>query len=64
MGQRGMLADRIAGCLVLLTGIAAIYEAVRLYPLRMRSLVGDDTLVGLLGIMLIIIGIVLMAARF
>lgn len=54
------LADRIAGAIMIIFGAGAISEAIRLYPMRMRELVGDDTLTGLLGAALVILGVMFM----
>ena len=53
-----LLANRIAGVMLLVIGGLAVFEAIRLYPMHVgRSLVGDETFVGFLGGALIIFGV-------
>ncbi len=55
--MRNLLADRIAGGFFLVIGGMAIYEAIRLYPMHIgRSIVGDETFIGFLGVALLILG--------
>jgi putative tricarboxylic transport membrane protein len=52
-----LLANRIAGVMLLVIGGLAVFEAIRLYPLHVgRSMVGDETFIGFLGVALIIVG--------
>jgi putative tricarboxylic transport membrane protein len=52
-----LLANRIAGVILSVIGGLAVFEAIRLYPLHVgRSMVGDETFVGFLGVALIIVG--------
>jgi len=52
-----LLANRIAGVMLLVIGGLAVFEAIRLYPMHVgRSIVGDETFVGFLGGALIILG--------
>jgi putative tricarboxylic transport membrane protein len=51
------IANRIAGVIFLVFGGLAVSEAIRLYPMHIgRSLVGDETFIGFLGVGLIIFG--------
>lgn len=59
MTQKGMLADRIAGAIAVAVGLIALVEAERLYPLRMRALVGDDTMLWLLGAVMVVLGLLM-----
>ena len=59
MTQKGMLADRIAGAIAVAVGLIALVEAKRLYPLRMRALVGDDTMLWLLGAVMVVLGLLM-----
>lgn len=66
MEKGRMLFDRLASIFFILLGLLSIYEAYRLYPMRMQSqsLVGDDTLPLLLGIILIGLGVLLYFLKF
>lgn len=55
--MKTLIADRVAGAILIALGGVAITEAMRLYPMRMRPLVGDDTFIGLLGGGLLIFGV-------
>lgn len=52
-----IVADRVAGAILVGLGGLAVTEAIRLYPLRIRAFVGDDTFVGGLGGILLILGV-------
>ncbi|MEL7564839.1 MAG: tripartite tricarboxylate transporter TctB family protein [Dehalobacterium sp.] len=55
--MKTLLADRIAGAILLVIGGLAVFEAIRLYPMHVgRSIVGDETFIGFLGGALIILG--------
>ena len=54
--MKTLIADRIAGAIFMGLGSVAVAEAIRLYPLRVRALVGDDILLSFLGGALIILG--------
>lgn len=55
--MKTLLADRIAGVIFFIIGCLAVADAIRLYPLHLgRSLVGDETFIGFLGVALIIFG--------
>ncbi|WP_281888573.1 tripartite tricarboxylate transporter TctB family protein [Paenibacillus sp. YYML68] len=54
-----MLADRIGGIISIMFGSVAISEAVRLYPSRMDTLVGDHVLPALVGGLLVVLGLLL-----
>ncbi|AGA70108.1 hypothetical protein Desdi_2693 [Desulfitobacterium dichloroeliminans LMG P-21439] len=55
--MKTLQADRIAGVFFLVIGGLAISEAIRLYPMHIgRSLVGDESFIGFLGVALIILG--------
>lgn len=53
--------DRIGGIAGVVLGLVAIEEAVRLYHLRTRPLVGDHVMPAAVGILLVIFGVLLMA---
>ena len=55
--MKTLLADRLAGVVLLIFGSLAVLEAIRLYPMHVgRSIVGDETFIGFLGVALIILG--------
>ncbi|SHI26830.1 tripartite tricarboxylate transporter TctB family protein [Desulfosporosinus lacus] len=55
--MKTLLADRIAGVILFVIGGLAVFEAIRLYPLHIgRSIVGDETFIGFLGVALMILG--------
>jgi putative tricarboxylic transport membrane protein len=54
-----MASDRIGGIISIIFGSIAVSEAVRLYPARMDTFVGDHTLPGLVGGLLIVLGLLL-----
>ncbi|MBM7660038.1 putative tricarboxylic transport membrane protein [Bacillus mesophilus] len=56
-------ADRVGGLITILIGGVSIFEAYRQYPNRMNLLVGDHTLPGLVGLVLVILGSVLLLRR-
>lgn len=51
--------DFIGGLISCIIGIVSILEAVKLYPLRMSTFVGDHTMPGLLGAIMVILGVAL-----
>jgi putative tricarboxylic transport membrane protein len=57
MFPKNMLADRIGGIISIIIGAIAISEAVRLYPARTGPLVGDHTMPGLMGGLMILLGL-------
>lgn len=54
-----MLADRIGGIISIIFGSIAMSEAIRLYPARMGTFVGDHTMPGIVGGALILLGLLL-----
>lgn len=55
--MKTLLADRLAGVILFVIGSLAVFEAIRLYPMHVgRSIVGDETFIGSLGVALIILG--------
>lgn len=56
--MRTLIANRIAGVMLFVIGGLAVFEAIRLYPLHVgRSIVGDETFIGILGGALIVLGV-------
>lgn len=51
-------AERVAGAIFTLIGIFSIIESFRLRPMRVRGVVGDDTLPLIIGILLFTLGII------
>lgn len=56
---KNMLADRIGGMVAVVLGVVSIIEAVRLFPMRTSTWVGDHTLPALLGAIMILLGVLL-----
>ncbi|RAK20520.1 putative tricarboxylic transport membrane protein [Anoxybacillus vitaminiphilus] len=56
MLSKNMWSDRIGGFISIIFGIVAIAEAVRLYPNRIDLFVGDHTMPGLIGGVMIFLG--------
>jgi putative tricarboxylic transport membrane protein len=54
-----MLSDRIGGIISIILGSIAISEAIRLFPARMSPFVGDHTLPGVVGGLMILLGLIL-----
>lgn len=54
-----MLADRIGGIISVIFGGIAMSEAIRLYPARMDTFVGDHTMPGIVGGALILLGLLM-----
>jgi putative tricarboxylic transport membrane protein len=50
-------AERVAGIIFAIIGTLAIIESLRLRPMRVRGVVGDDTLPFIMGILLLSLGI-------
>ncbi|SEN50968.1 tripartite tricarboxylate transporter TctB family protein [Lihuaxuella thermophila] len=63
MSQRKITADRAGGLLGIILGIAALIEAVRLYPYRSSPMVGDHTMPALLGVILVVLGALLLFTK-
>ena len=51
-------AERVAGAIFILIGIFSIVESFRLRPMRVRGVVGDDTLPLIIGVILSSLGII------
>jgi putative tricarboxylic transport membrane protein len=51
-------AERVAGAIFAFIGIFSILESLRLRPMRVRGVVGDDTLPFIIGILLFSLGII------
>lgn len=54
-----MLADRIGGIISIIFGSISMSEAIRLYPARMDTFVGDHTMPGIVGGALILLGLIM-----
>lgn len=59
MFQQKISADRIGGIVCIVFGALAVSESIRLYPTRMDSLVGDHTMPGIVGVIMILLGLLL-----
>ncbi len=54
-----MLSDRVGGIISIIFGSIAMSEAIRLFPARMDTFVGDHTMPGIVGGALILLGLLL-----
>lgn len=63
MDRKRVRADQVGGVVAILVGITAIREAVRLYPYRLGTVVGDHLLFAVLGGLLIVFGVLLIFIR-
>lgn len=59
MPDNKSIPDRIAGCITCLVGAISVYEAIRLYPMKISPMVGDHTMPALLGSIMILLGVLL-----
>ncbi|GAX90120.1 tripartite tricarboxylate transporter TctB family protein [Effusibacillus lacus] len=57
MFPKNMQSDRIGGIISIIFGVIAISESIRLYPKRMGPLVGDYTMPGIVGVVMILLGL-------
>ncbi|KQU25873.1 MULTISPECIES: tripartite tricarboxylate transporter TctB family protein [Peribacillus] len=63
MLARNMLADRIGGIICIIVGGIALSEAVRLYPMRTGPLIGDHTMPGVIGGLMILFGLLIFIVK-
>ncbi|MDQ0219509.1 tripartite tricarboxylate transporter TctB family protein [Peribacillus cavernae] len=60
---KNMLADRIAGIICMIVGGIAISEAMRLYPMRTGPLIGDHTMPGIVGGLMVLLGLLIFIVK-
>ncbi len=58
-----MLSDRIGGLISIVFGGISVSEAIRLYPERVSTFVGDYLLPGVVGAGLILLGLLMLFAK-
>lgn len=63
MAQQLRKADRVGGLITVMFGIVSISEGARLFPDRISLMVGDHTLPGLIGIVMVLLGTLVVFTR-
>lgn len=58
-----MLSDRIGGIISIILGAISISEAVRLYPERMTTYIGDHTLPAFVGAAFVLLGTIILFVK-
>lgn len=58
-----MRADRFGGIISIILGVICMLEAVRLYPNRMSTYIGDHTMPAFVGGAFVLLGIIILFAK-